>query len=305
MFDFIHVLDDKKVLVALGDIAEPDIMGIFIRPFTKNAWAVFFVMITFLLLIIMGFHYMQSWTLQNAQVFHKLSRILIVLTWFCYMLIEIYYEGALTMFFSTKSKNPFENIRDVMRAYPNWKLLMQSGTDIYFLPYVESGDEDYTAFWKRVEENPKDSVYKGFEDTVKERKNDHVILHVSESAVDVLRKKGQSDSHNDLEVFGKRSNEYFGLITTKNSPLGIILQHGSNIMYERGTFSYLKTKWLRNSDTSCGRSISSDKTVVDLKHVNFAFILYGSVLFCCILILAGELYFYKSSRKNDATEFVR
>ena len=118
MFDFIHVLDDRNVLVALGDIAEPDIMGIFIRPFTVNAWAVFFVMMIFLLLLVMGLHHMQNWNLQNTQILHKLSRIIIVLTWFCYMLIEIYYEGALTMFFSTKTKNPYENIRDVMRA--NW-----------------------------------------------------------------------------------------------------------------------------------------------------------------------------------------
>ena len=71
-------------------------------------------------------------------------------------------------------------------------------------------------------------------------------------------------------------------------------------MNERGTFSYLKTKWLRNSDTSCGKSVSSDKTVVDLKHVNLAFILYESVLFCCILILAGEVFLYKSTQKNEA-----
>ena len=291
MFDFIHVLDDSKVLVALGDIAEPDIMGIFIRPFTKNAWTVFFAFISFLLFLIVSLRFMGNWNMEYIPVYQKASKFIIFLIWFNFMLIEIYYEGALTMFFSTKSKNPYENIRDVIKAYPDRKLLMQSGTDVYFLPYVESGDEDYIRFWKRVEENPEESVYKGFEVTVKKRRKDPVILHVSQSAVNVYKKKSKSDSNDDLEVFGKKSNEYFGLITTKNSPLAVILQRGSNIMNERGTFSYLKSRWLRNGDPSCDKSMGSDKTVVDLKHVNLAFILYGFILFCCILMLVGEIFF--------------
>ena len=293
MFDFIHVLDDSKVLVAHGNIAEPDIMGIFIRPFTNNAWTVFFIIIIFLLFLTLSLRYMGNWNMEYIQFYQKASKLTIFLMWFIYMLIEIYYEGALTMFFTTKSKNPYEDIKDVINAYPDRKLMMQFGTDVYFLPYVESGDEDYIKFWKRVEENPEDSVYKGFEDTVKKRRNDPVILHVSQSAVDVYKKKSKGDSNDDLEVFGKKSNEYFGLITTKNSPLGIILQRGSNIMNERGTFSYLKSRWLSNSDPSCDKSMISDKTVVDLKHVNLAFILYGFIVFCCILMLVGEIYFYK------------
>ena len=287
MFDFVHILDDRKVLVALGDITKPDIMGIFMRPFNKNAWVVFFLTIIVLLLTTMTLLYLQNWYGQHIKTFQKISKCIIFLTWFCYMLIEIYYEGALTMFFSTKSRNPFENIRDVMKAYPDWKLLMQSGTEIYFLPFVESEDVDYTKFWKRVEETPDESVYNRFEETVRKRKNEDIILHVSQSAVDVYRKK----SKRNLEVFGKSSNEYFGLITTKNSPLGIVLQHGSNIMSERGVFSYLQNKWLRNSDSSCSKVSSSDKTVVNLTHINLAFICYGIILFICILLLVGEIYF--------------
>ena len=42
MFDFAHILDDRKVLVALGDIEQQEV-GIFIKPFNNNAWGFFLV----------------------------------------------------------------------------------------------------------------------------------------------------------------------------------------------------------------------------------------------------------------------
>ena len=101
-------------------------------------------------------------------------------------------------------------------------------------------DGDYVAFWQRVKDFPEDSVYSGFEKTAKERMHDSVVLHVSQSAVNVFKKNSRGEEADSLEVFGEGSYDYFGLITTKNSPLGVILRHGSSIMSERGVFSYLK-----------------------------------------------------------------
>ena len=77
------------------------------------------------------------------------------------MLIEIYYEGALTMFLTTEKGVSFKSIKDVMKAYPEWKLMMRSGFEVYYMHHVESGDEDYLTFWDRVETKPKESVFHG------------------------------------------------------------------------------------------------------------------------------------------------
>ena len=303
MFDFAHILDERKVLVALGDMAAQD-AGIYIQPFNGNAWAFIFITIIIFLFIIISLTYLQKQFKQHIGILRKISRVVVFFTWFCYMLVEIHYEGALTMFFSTNNQNSFENIKDVIRAYPDWKLLMQSGTEIYFLPYVESGDEDYITFWERVTDSPEDSVYTGFENTVQERMDDRVVLHVSQSAVNVFKKNTQSEVADGLEVFGEGSNDYFGLITTKNSPLGVILQHGSNLMYERGTFSYLNTKWLSNGESSCIESSSSDKTVVTMSHVSLAFISYSVLLLISILCLFGEILFSKLIQLNQSSTFI-
>ena len=291
MFDFAHILDDRKVLVALGDIGQQDV-GIFIKPFNKNAWVFFLVTMSILLVTIVVLFHLKRRYFSYNKTFKKVSRIVIFFMWFCYTMVEIYYEGALTMFFSTQSRNPFENIKDVIRAYPDWKLLMQSGTDIYFLPYLDGNysDGDYVSFWQRVKDFPEDSVYSGFEKTVKERMHDSVVLHVSQSAVNVFKKNSRGEEADSLEVFGEGSYDYFGLITTKNSPLGVILRHGSSIMSERGVFSYLKTKWLSNYEGSCSRSSDSDKTVVTTSHVSLAFTCYVFLILVCLALLTCEIF---------------
>ena len=292
MFDYAHILDDRKVLVALGDIKQQAV-GIFTQPFNKYAWGFTLFMIILFISISIALPILQKRYKRHNETFERASRLVVFLMWFCYTLVEIYYEGALTMFFSTESQNPFENIREVMRAYPDWKLLMQEGTDIYFMPYVESGDEDYKKFWKRVEETPEEAVYSGFEKTVIERFHDPVVLHVSQSAINVFKKNSQNEEADELEVFGEGSYDYFGLMTTKNSPLGVILQYASTIMSERGTFSYLKTKWLSNVEQSCGQSVSSDKTVVTMSHVSYAFIFYSILVLSCVMLLLFEIIFWK------------
>ena len=66
--------------------------------------------------------------------------------WGTFLLLEVFYSGALTMFFSTELSLPFETIVDVMRAYPDYKLITQTNNQIYFIYKVEEGDPDYVAF---------------------------------------------------------------------------------------------------------------------------------------------------------------
>ena len=48
--------------------------------------------------------------------------------------------------------------------YPQRKLLMREGYDIYYLSHVESGDKDYIEFWNRVQNQPKESVFSSLHD---------------------------------------------------------------------------------------------------------------------------------------------
>ena len=52
--------------------------------------------------------------------------------WMFFVLINAFYGGALTMFFTSEQTIPFNSIEDVMRAYPDWKLKMMTGNDVHF-----------------------------------------------------------------------------------------------------------------------------------------------------------------------------
>jgi len=47
--------------------------------------------------------------------------------WYFFVLMQAYYSGAMTMFFSSEVKVPFNDIRDVIRSYPDWILMIQAG----------------------------------------------------------------------------------------------------------------------------------------------------------------------------------
>ena len=52
--------------------------------------------------------------------------------WMFFVLVNAFYGGALTMFFTSELSLPFNSIEDVMRAYPAFKLKMMAGNDVHF-----------------------------------------------------------------------------------------------------------------------------------------------------------------------------
>ncbi len=121
--------------------------------------------------------------------------------WYFFVLLNAFYGGALTMFFTSQVQKfcslyffskksilillvqasvPFESIRDVMRAYPTWKLLIMDGNQVSSFGFVQptffftlsyvfqvnyqfqvaAGDPDYVNFWQRLESNPEEALFK-------------------------------------------------------------------------------------------------------------------------------------------------
>jgi len=135
--------------------------------------------------------------------------------------------------------------------------------------HVESGDDDYLTFWDRVEMKPEESVFHGVNQVLEDHRNDQVVIHEVQSAINVYKKNGKFDIEDTLQVFQKGHNEYFGMIVTENSPLGPILQYGAKVMTERGTLDYLKTKWLGEDDI-VHRS-PADNVILDMSHLSLVF----------------------------------
>ena len=289
MFDFIHIATDKMVLAIMKKSVERSSWDIFYKPFHSNAWIM--VLITTIVLVfsvktLSYFH--QNSHGKNGKIFQKYHRIILCITWIFFLVVEIYYEGAMTMLFTTQTFVPFHSIKDVMQAYPDWKLMMRHGFEAYYIDYVEEGDSDYVSFWKRVKENPRESVFSSVGQAVSYHENDPVVIHDLQSAIDVHGKYGDPRLSEKLEVFNKGRTEYYALIVTENSPLGPILRHGMKVLYERGVVAHLSSKWLGGGDTSMRDKTSSRKSDLDISDTFLAFSGLVMVMVLCFLLFIGE-----------------
>jgi hypothetical protein len=61
-------------------------------------------------------------------------------------LLNAYYGGAPTMFFTSEITIPFKRIKDVMKAYPDWTLIIQVGSESYFALNAKH-DLNYADYW--------------------------------------------------------------------------------------------------------------------------------------------------------------
>ena len=75
-----------------------------------------------------------------------------------FVLLNSFYGGAMTMFFVNEAALPFENIHQVIRAYPEWELLVQNGTESVYMEHVKQGDADYKALMDRVDADSENLV---------------------------------------------------------------------------------------------------------------------------------------------------
>ena len=80
------------------------------------------ILVTFLpKLWIKNYEKTESWMISSTMI------------WLCFLLLESYYGGALTMFFTSGVTIPLETLSDVLEAYPGWRLKILDGLQIYFL----------------------------------------------------------------------------------------------------------------------------------------------------------------------------
>ena len=101
--------------------------GLFFRPFKTEAWYAISVIFAMILVIIIGPYVLISYYEQT-----EAAKCVAFWSWFFFVLINAFYGGALTMFFTSEPKLPFSSIEDLMRAYPDWNLKMMDGNDVHF-----------------------------------------------------------------------------------------------------------------------------------------------------------------------------
>ncbi len=176
ILDHVHLFDDSLLLVLLPQLPKVDI-NLFTRPFTRESWSYITAMI-FLLSITAILPYVLFPSHIEHAAGHQLVYIIAMLF---FVIINAYYGGALTMFFTKSPSAPFETLRDVLRD-PVWKLIVLDGKilcrNFINTPGIfpgtwanyqfrkNAGDPDYKRLWDRIVKEPHDTLYKDIDDGI-------------------------------------------------------------------------------------------------------------------------------------------
>ena len=122
-------------MILVVSTREPEVdLNLFIKPFRREAW----IGIGACISAILGLAVLPNFMLSNyfsTQGF----RLFVTTGWLFFVLLQIYYSGTLTMFFTSEAPLQFETMHDVIQAYPHWKLLHQRGTEYYIMKEVAVG----------------------------------------------------------------------------------------------------------------------------------------------------------------------
>ena len=167
---------------------------------------------------------------------------MVLFSWYFFILLNAYYGGAMTMFFTSEATLPFETMRDVMRAYPDWNLMMQSGNDIYFISRAMDGDKDFNTFLDRKRDKPSETVFSDVEDGLAKLEEGRNVIHVYEGMLKGFFRT-HPYHHQRLKVFATEKPRLDALIFPLNSPVKEVMKLASSRIFESGGAEYLLTKW--------------------------------------------------------------
>ena len=166
LMDFVSVHPSSYVLALTPQPAEVD-FGLFIRPFQEEAWLLISCFVIMILTTIVLPYSLLTYY-DHTEGFKLTS----LTSWLFFVIINAYYGGALTMFFTSELTLPFNSIEDVMRSYPDWNLKFLNGNEPHFIIKAKSGDPLYSEFWKRVTIRREEQTFQNLEEGLNMIKKD-------------------------------------------------------------------------------------------------------------------------------------
>ena len=286
LMDFIPMVDDRFVLAAMRQAIKKDYWTLFLKPLDTNSWITF---IATTVTLVMGAQLLLSvhqFLGIHTKIAKKIATFLVLLAWMVFVMTFSFYQGVLTMFFSIKADIPFESTKDVIKSYPKWKLMIESGSEVRYTPYVEAGDPDFLELFSRIQHKPEETLFSDIEEVITRHGTDAVVISTQQNVIGMHRKYGKPEHHNKLEIFLRNQFQPHALVVTKNSPFGPVLNYAARIMRERGVLRNLKLKWIGNT----GPEHFYGGESLNMMHFSLVFASFSVLLGISFGIFLGEIY---------------
>ena len=268
---------------------------LFTRVFTNDSWVAVSAMVVSILLC------MLTVKLTKFEQHSNGEKIMAFTIWMFFVLVQAFYAGALTMFFTSTTTLPFETDRDVIQAYPDWKIWMRSGSEHNIYTHVLKGDPDYIKFWERYTEDPNGTVYNSEKEGLEILSRGQNVIMTGESKFVGHLKSNPTDQR--LFYFGHSKWQDRSLLFHGNSPLLPMFNQGACYLREKGIIHLLHLKWF-GVGTEMGGSDLMEKTVLNAGQTVMVFALLLCIFGTSLAVLCGEVItkgiLQKKKKKNYA-----
>ena len=182
IMDYVGFKNEYNILMLIPQPPKVD-FALFIRPFTANVWAILFS-----ILLVLAFTIALRLLVERKTSLHVSFRIIHACVMVFVILVNAYYGGALTMFFSTEAKVSFKSLMDVLRD-PSWNIVIRNGCHVqvkglkilllffsgseswYYFLRDRYGDKEYVRLVDTLEERPEEIFYGDLGEAMKRMEN--------------------------------------------------------------------------------------------------------------------------------------
>ena len=255
---------------------------LFIRPLTIGSWWIIFLAA---ILLMVGSTF-PRWFISGYNNTNGYRIVGLFAGGFC-LLLNAYYGGAMTMFFTTEMTLPFNSIYDVFKD-DNWKVIFRAGSENHFFKKVKV-DKAYAKYWERVQSNKEDYTYGDMYEGIELASQKQVVVFAHEDAVGgffsdrVIKQK-----YSGIRSFDKKAHFWNWAVAYK-SPLISVFGQSLSKLRERGILQFLLEKYLPSLKKEPHNRID-DLNILSLRQISALFMFVGCMYFLSLIILGSEVY---------------
>ena len=147
--DFTNSLLPHRSVIMTNAITADFDASLFTRPFTRQSWiAILISCAVMFACLVLPYNVLRPRTQAGEESLS--GKCASFSSWSFFLLINAFYGGALTMFFSSEPRPPFETTREGLGLYPDWQMIMFFGNEINIQSLAEAGDPAYKEYWDLV-----------------------------------------------------------------------------------------------------------------------------------------------------------
>ncbi len=121
LMDFAPTHFDHMFLVLTPQPAKLD-LNLFLRPFQTDTWILILTLLAMMCITSYLVRYCLPSDYERTEAFKTVSFVSMLF----FVVVNAFYGGAMTMFFASSVKLPFQDRRDVLRDN-SWSLIVQNG----------------------------------------------------------------------------------------------------------------------------------------------------------------------------------